>query len=196
MSLLIKGVTLHAALTDVNTPHLLAELENAVCSETEAAVLVAATNPTKVRKTADKTLNNVDVPENDDHLLLAVGANEIWQIDLFILFDGDAAADIEFGFSYPVGCLIYWGPVGAGDENVLYTWGKSAAADLHKLRTEVFTLIQGVAGVGQIGGIRFSLIIVNGANAGNVNLQWAQNTATVADTTVKENSCLIAHQLA
>ncbi|GAI15256.1 unnamed protein product [marine sediment metagenome] len=36
MSLLIKGVTTHAALTDVNTPHLLAELENAVCSETEA----------------------------------------------------------------------------------------------------------------------------------------------------------------
>lgn len=42
MSLLIKGVTLHALLTDVNTPHLLAELEAAVCSETEADNKIAA----------------------------------------------------------------------------------------------------------------------------------------------------------
>ncbi len=42
MSLLIKGVTTHAALTDVSTPHELADLVAAVCSETEADTKVSA----------------------------------------------------------------------------------------------------------------------------------------------------------
>ncbi|GAI32623.1 unnamed protein product, partial [marine sediment metagenome] len=37
------GVTLHSELTDVSTPHVLADLESAVCSETEALELVLAT---------------------------------------------------------------------------------------------------------------------------------------------------------
>ncbi|GAI34200.1 unnamed protein product, partial [marine sediment metagenome] len=36
MSLLIKGVTKHSELTDVSTPHALADLVAAVCSEAEA----------------------------------------------------------------------------------------------------------------------------------------------------------------
>ena len=30
-------------------------------------------------KTADQTVNNSAVLQNDDHLLLAVGANEVWE---------------------------------------------------------------------------------------------------------------------
>ena len=41
MSLLIKGVTKHAQLTDVSTPHTLADLVAAVCSETELATAIA-----------------------------------------------------------------------------------------------------------------------------------------------------------
>ncbi|GAI73437.1 unnamed protein product, partial [marine sediment metagenome] len=48
--------------------------------------------PTLVRKAADKTLNNEDTIENDDHLLMLVGANEVWQIDIFILCQGSTSA--------------------------------------------------------------------------------------------------------
>ncbi|GAJ13770.1 unnamed protein product, partial [marine sediment metagenome] len=53
------------------------------------------TEVTKVLKTADKTLNDVAVLENDDHLLMALLANEIWQIDFFVLCQGDETAEID-----------------------------------------------------------------------------------------------------
>ncbi|GAI60753.1 unnamed protein product [marine sediment metagenome] len=192
------GVTTHAALTDVNTPHLLAELEAAVCSETEADnKIAAATMPIIVRKTADKTLNNVDTLENDNHLLMAIGANEVWQIDIFILCYGNATPDIQFGMSYPVGCLISWGLVGAGFKLVDKTWGYQELSDNKFLNRAADTIAGGLYSLADSPtGYRLSLIVINGANAGNINLQWAQNIATVADTTVVENSCLIAHQLA
>lgn len=38
--------------------------------------------PTLVRKTADQTVNNSTTLVNDNHLSLAVGANEVWAIFL------------------------------------------------------------------------------------------------------------------
>lgn len=151
--------------------------------------------PAIVRKTADKTLNDVAVLENDDHLLLLIGANEVWQIDLFVLCQGNDTADIDFGFSYPVGCLIKWGSIGAGNDISSNSWGYAINTKSPRLKLETEHQAVGI-NAAYVTGYRFSLIVINGANAGNVNLQWAQDTATVANTTVLENSCLIAHQLA
>ncbi|GAH91532.1 unnamed protein product [marine sediment metagenome] len=154
-----------------------------------------ALGPTIVRKAADETVNNSNILQNDDHLLMALGANEVWQIDIFILCQGNTAADIQFGFSYPVGCLIKWGFVGAGKSNVVGTWGYTIETTADPIKIEDAILKKGITPFVN-SGCRFSLIVINGANAGNINLQWAQDTATVGDTTVLENSCLIAHQLA
>jgi len=154
-----------------------------------------AAGPTIVRKTADKTLNNVAVLENDNHLLMAIGANEVWQIDIFILCMGNATADIQFGFSYPVDCLIYWGLVGAGDTTHMKTWGHSATSDTPSLKVQTENQVEGIHATLKTG-YRLSLIVISGANAGNINLQWAQAAAQVGDTIVYENSCIVAHQLA
>lgn len=169
--------------------------QGAGISETTVNTLIAATNPVKVRKTADKVLNNVAVLENDNHLLMAVGANEVWQIDLFVLCQGDQAADIKFAFSYPIGCVIKWGGQGSGEAVHTNTWGFTGVAQNPQLLNETHNVPLGIHAT-NVTGYRLSLIVTNGGNAGNINFQWAQNAAQVADTTVFENSCIIAHQLA
>lgn len=150
-----------------------------------------------VRKTADKTLNNVNVLENDDHLLMAVGANEVWQIDIFILFYGEPTADIKLGFSYPVDCLLRWGFPSHSGDIFLGIWGYNPPGDAPylKVQDQTLTTATGNDSTHPTGG-HLSIILINGANAGNVNLQWAQVKATVGDTVVLENSCIIAHKLA
>lgn len=159
--------------------------------------IAAQNHPTIVRKTADKTLNNVAVLENDNHLFMAIDANEVWQIDIFILCEGNEDADIQFGLSCPGGCTIFWGCVGAGGNISTNTWGESDSAKTPALLVQVQSLTLGIQAPNLgLTGYRLSLIVINGVLAGNVNLQWAQAVATVGDTTVKQHSCLIAHQLA
>lgn len=155
----------------------------------------ASGGPTIVRKTADETVNNSNTLQSDNHLLLALGANEVWQIDIFLLITGAVAAAFKSGFSYPVNCSIFWGCVGAGGVAVTTTWGHTPAGQQPNLLEEAESLGYGVRADARTVGYRLSLIVINGANAGNVNLQWAQNTADVSDTKLLENSCLIAHQL-
>ncbi|GAH33317.1 unnamed protein product [marine sediment metagenome] len=133
--------------------------------------------------------------QNDNHLLLAIGANEVWQIDIFILCQGHETADIKIGFSYPVGCGIHWGLIAAGADLNTRTWGLSDFGSTDYLHPENDEISLAIS-LANITGYRFSLIVINGGNAGNLNLQWAQKTKTVADTTVLENSCLIGNQLA
>ena len=49
------------------------------------------------------------------------------------------------------------------------------------------------AGVGVM--IVINAVVINGATAGNVQLQWAQNTAEVSNTKVLANSCICAVKL-
>ena len=95
-----------------------------------------------VRKTADETVNNSTTLQNDDHLQLALAANDIYLVELFLLQQSPSLnSDFKCGWSYPAACTI------------------------------------------------------NGANAGTLIFQWAQNTATVEDTKVLTNSYLIACKL-
>lgn len=192
------AILAHSIASHNDTTATGAELEELTDgSETTLHSHAAAGNgATIVRKTADKTLNNVAVLENDNHLLMAVGANEVWQIDIFLLIRAHSTTpDLKFGFSYPVDCLIDWGGiasgVGAGQN---YTWGVCGATTSQYRKTQTGTLSVGTDN--DFSMFKFSLIVTNGANAGNVNLQWCQNTAHESNTIVEDNSCLIAHKLA
>lgn len=137
-----------------------------------------------VRKTADETIVSSTVLQDDDHLVLAIGANEVWHIRLILLYTSPAAADIKYSWTIPVGATITWGnmhPV----ENAYELYDTSGTT---------------TAGVSTSGGTRditfADIIVINGANAGNVQFQWAQNTSNVGNTKVLANSCLIGWKIA
>lgn len=137
-----------------------------------------------IRKTADETVNNSSTFQNDDHLFFAMAVNEVWELKLHLRHIGNTTADIKFTFSIPVGATIifrYVGddPAGTVDESNQMTAGNTIAV----YGTNVNWLTE------------ITAIVVNGANAGNCQLQWAQNTAAVVDTKLLINSFMEARQL-
>lgn len=136
---------------------------------------------TIIRKTADETVNNSAVLQNDDELLLPVGANQVWAFDLRIMFDGATAADIKYKFTIPAGGSGHWL---RGDE-------------ISDANTSITTeRNNSTAGAGDTYFQIFHCIYAGGANAGNVQFQWAQLTAGASDSKVRKDSCIIAWRLA
>ena len=158
----------------------------------------AGGGPTIVPKTADETVNNSAVLQNDDHLLLAIAANEVWLVEVTLLIQGASAnADFKCGWAYPTGCTIKWGHLAkdtAAASGSGFMPSGGALTTPIVIATETSVLVTGLANI--ICGAVYRAIVINGATAGTLNLQWAQNTATAEDTKVLANSCLIAHKLA
>ena len=137
---------------------------------------------TTVRKTADETVNNSATLQNDDHLFFAVAANEIWAIQLiFAYYISESGSGIKFGWAVPTGATMMWASQIIGETTTLNTEANTTGLS----PSSSITCLVRVFGV-----------VVAAATAGNVNLQWAQSTAGVRDTTVKANSYLIGHKLA
>ncbi len=124
-------------------------------------------------------------------MLFAVAANEIWLFGFNILFSAGTAEDMKFAFTFPTSGRI---DASAG---VMPNAGGAATLTLHSSNTSPTTATD-VGGQGT--GVRVFMpvggIFTNSTNAGNVTLQWAQNTSGANDTTVYANSTLWAVKLA
>ena len=138
-----------------------------------------------VRKAADETVNNSATLQNDDELLFAIAPNEVWHFYLFLRTYSSAVADIMFRWTLPTGASISWRSIGLNEADTLEEWtGILTSSVLRR------------AGKATYYPVVCHGVIVNGANAGDAQLQWAQNTAEASDTIVGINSCIIAHRLA
>ena len=140
-----------------------------------------ASVPVKVvRKTANETVNNSSALQNDDDLLWAVLANEVWAFYLYIRHASGVTPDIKFGWAYPVGTTMSWIQGSPGTSLVEMT--ETSVDNLTTNGTEQIVIYQG--------------LVVVGGTAGNINLKWAQNLANASNTIVRANSYLILRQLA
>ena len=157
----------------------------------------AGGGPTIVRKTADEAVNNSNVLQNDDHLLLAIAANEVWLVELTLLLQGVSPnADFKCGWAYPVGCTIKWGYLARDSTTSEGSgWMPSGLYSVTPIAISIETDVLNTGLLNGISGAVYRAIVINGANAGTLNFQWAQNTATAENTKVLANSCLIAHEL-
>lgn len=133
--------------------------------------------PTITTRTATVTL------ANDPHLSFPVDAGGIYVFDFRIFFDTTAAADFKLALTGPAsptglrfarGCIApsatAWSSVG-----VSTAYGAGLA----------------LVGTGTTGGYCEGRgILQNGANAGSVAVQWAQNTSDAGNTSVLPGSTL------
>jgi hypothetical protein len=140
---------------------------------------------TIVRKTADETVNNSTTLQNDDHLLLAIAANEVWLVEAILYYiSAGATPDLKVAWALPTGATGFYLGWGLGYNDAVYIVSQSST----------YSLIFGTEWTARIAIVK--LLVINGATAGNIQLQWAQNTATAENTKMLTNSCLIAHKLA
>jgi hypothetical protein len=142
---------------------------------------------TVVRKTANETVNNSNVLQNDDHLLLAIAANEEWvfEIVLFIT-EGMTDCDIQVALTVPAGASVKYG---LPDASV----NTANAIQYGTLKTASGTAVTCYGNANTI--VHIVGWVLNGATAGNLQLQWAQATAGAFNLTVAQGSYLIAHKL-
>jgi len=142
---------------------------------------------TIVRKTADEIVNNSTTLQNDDHLLLAVGANEVWSFFAYLkVISQTGTPDIKFDWSLPTGGVIQSLP----HDDIAVLAANTPIAPIGAGTNFTFALPANSERIALVWGL-----YVGGANAGNVQLQWAQITATAEDTKVLANSFLIAHKI-
>ena len=134
-----------------------------------------------VYKSADETVNNSAVLQNDDHLSLSVLANEVWEFRAFVLVNGGTTPDIDFKWSVPAGTTMLWGTQNSSDS-------------LLTTKNESSTVFLGTSGSNQH--VVWTGVIFVSSTAGNVTLQWAQDVATASDTKVLKGSYIIARKLA
>ncbi len=139
-------------------------------------------------KAADETVNNSGVPptqntgagfQNDNDLFFSIGANETWNFRAVLHTNIPAAPDMKITITAPGGATCKFGYADL-----------EAAISLGNLGCAVSTgLIAGTA-TEELYEVFGS--VTNGATAGVVNLQWSQNTANAANTTVRSGSFLEA----
>jgi hypothetical protein len=141
-----------------------------------------------VRKPSDESVTSSVTFQADDHLLMAVGVNEVWLFKFVILVQGATAGDFAARFTFPSGTFSALG-LGISTTSVQgrnYSTTTSPTTQ-NNFDTDSATIPQPVI----IEGVH-----VNGGSAGNIVLEWAQAASNATATTVKANSTLWAVKLA
>jgi len=128
-----------------------------------------------ILKAADQIVNNSTVLVDDTHFQFAIAANEVWLLEYDLLTVTHTTSDIKFDHDVPALCTGYHG----GISTAAATWWSTAigaGAPVAYGTATTHSLLR--------------VIVINGANAGNCKLQWAQGTTQVFDTKVLQNSVM------
>lgn len=143
------------------------------------------------RKTADESVTSSTTLQDDDHLAFPIAVNEEWVARI--------AVDLGAGLNVTGAKIAINAPAGA-TINVAAFMGAAAANAEYKRTTTIAAALAWTVGDFS-GGTNDSMLIVelwvlNGANAGNITLQWAQNTSSATALTFRKGSMLEAKRLA
>jgi hypothetical protein len=142
------------------------------------------------RKTVSTPRASTTTVAVDPHLALTVVPG-IYKLDAFLMYDGDAAADMKLGWSAPAGTTGAWWP-GAMDSSgaafaSLPRWGA--------LSDTTSTLNVGTIGANTIVVCRpVGTVVVT--TAGTFALQWAQGASSATSTILRGQSTLELRRIA
>jgi len=133
----------------------------------------------RVVKKADETISNSSTLQDDDELFVALSASKTYAWQLFIKVRAQSASDFKYAWTLPSGAVGRMRTQGDWD-------GVSEINDVD-MTVALFSTVTITANwwLNQQG------TVVVDTTAGNMQLQWAQNTAVVEDTTMQEGALLV-----
>jgi hypothetical protein len=143
------------------------------------------------RKTSDQSVTSSTVLVNDTALLAPVLANEVWFLSWQLLWMGtQVSGDIDVVFTFPTGGAIAHAAI----------WELASSNNKDALRWDATTSptarnTPNSKGTGVVQSTTIEGIYTNGANAGNVQLQFSQNVSNATATTIKTHSMLMGTKL-
>ncbi len=147
-----------------------------------------------VRKTADEAVDNSATMQNDDHFSFAIAANEVWFVELCLIVDGMDTGGMDCTWSLPTDGTFASRHIGAEPDQTS-TGVVVAASNLALIASGAEVRVVADAATVDITAIIMKFTIVNGANAGTAQFQWAQASNTVGPTNIHSESYMIAHRL-
>jgi|SoiMetStandDraft_5_1073268.scaffolds.fasta_scaffold20371_2 hypothetical protein len=136
-----------------------------------------------IRKTADQTVNNSTVLVNDTQFVVPLPTAGIFQWHHLVFCDTDATADIKFAYTIPAGATMRWGAIGPATTAV-------AGIGDGNFNSVTASGTANAYGSGTVPVVSIYGEITMGGTAGNLQFQFAQNVAVVANTTVNTRSRL------
>lgn len=165
---------------------------------TDKRCIIPSSLPVVVYKAADEIVNNSTAFQDDDDLKFDVDANSIWIVEYNLLtLCSNNAADMKFQFTGPSGFTIDWAPIVNGNLNPMTSitpyWVAVGNVGAAALLSSASTLVHGVNNLRA--GLILRLMLFNSSTAGTLTLQWAQNSAQVADSKMLKGSNVIARRL-
>lgn len=144
--------------------------------------------PRAVVKPSDQSLTSTTTMVNDTALVLPVDANATYDIHGFLLYEGGVqnSSDMKIQWTFPAGLTMYYQLVGIDTGGVI----RSAT---HTQAT-VPTIGSNGAGTRIVQSVNGTVIV--SSTAGNLQLQWAQNTSSGTATIMHAMSHLQLHRIA
>ena len=137
-------------------------------------------------KTGDESVDNGGTGsayQSDADIVLAVAANEVWAFEgVLFVSSPSATPDFKMAFDFPAAAQCVWAAMDGGGTQQTYDnvgTAPNTATDFISLNAATLTPVF-VRGIYQ-----------GGANAGNLTLRWAQNTADANAVTVKAKSHMV-----
>lgn len=146
--------------------------------------------PLSAIKTADQSVTSSVTFVNDTELFVPIVAVGSYQFECFLYFEGGTAgaSDIKWRYIVPTGTTMRYTWTGWNNTGSVARSGDGQIAG--------DTPSSASAGAGNGHGVIMIGTIVAGVNAGNMQLQWAQNTSSGTATIVHAQSCLVLRRIA
>lgn len=144
-----------------------------------------------VRKTANESVTSSTVLQADDHLFIALEANTIYTMLCFIGYVGNDTGDIKFAWGIPAGTTMDWFAIGGDSLDAGFAAGATRGetqffASLNQT-TNPTGSIDYTASTSSLAVLGIGMVRTTGT-AGNLTLNWAQNTSNGTATTVAAGS--------
>lgn len=135
----------------------------------------------KARKNSDESVQNSSTLQPDDHLVLALQANKKYIVDGMIFVSaGSATPDLKITFASTTGSTFVIGYLNDSSNEVL---SGVTSSNIPLPGSNTFIPIY------------FSGTITTAGTAGDLTLQWAQNTANANATTIHAGSFIRAEEI-
>lgn len=140
---------------------------------------------TRVEKTADQSKTADTTFADDSALLFAMDANAVYSIRLvlWIVVGASATPDFKWQLAGPAAPTAVSVVCGRGSSTV--SWSDSFAVNTGYTGLNASPVDLGASGAGAV---TCDIRVHNGANAGNLTVQWAQNASDAAATTLRAGS--------
>jgi hypothetical protein len=140
-------------------------------------------------KTADQSVTSSVTFVNDTELLVPIVAAGTYQFECFLDYEGGTlgSSDVKWRWIVPTGTTMRYTWAGNGTGGGTHAGDCQIAGDTPSASSN---------GAGTLRGVMMIGTIVAGVNAGNMQLQWAQNVSSGTATIVHAQSCLVLRRIA